>query len=463
MAPVVLDAVQTQEAMEAGSSELKYLFAKERVSEGIQAIFYHSGVTTIARLSAFFKDDDDLRKVVLDSMGLDPNTSLAERTEVAGIICAFRSASTRTEEFAKHTGEMEAKKLQKPLLGSEYLGMRNAYDITFGKIEDYEAPARVYLEKRIADLESGDLRAESLQTVLCREQDGEETLVPQWDSSGTIKLKRSMAEIADPSNPEELRSRLTVMMNGLIMISLQHTNRKELGGFTPTFVHTYASYLLGEHCWLLVARDGNGQTIAAPQWGLVIRYEMAIRKRSYKVMQETGRRLIDCMRESWLDPLTKERAFTTPLAIAAATGHNTVEMSTYGANTTRSSTGNNVLNSHLKSDKGESSKGKGGGRSAKGGGGRRKGQGKKGGGKGSGGGKGNKSGLSIPQGCAARSPDGRSLCYGYNDAAVRCRKADCSFLHVCGRCFQKHPIYACQGNRGTPAGTAPETRGSGGD
>ncbi len=68
--------------------------------------------------------------------------------------------------------------------------------------------------------------------------------------------------------------------------------------------------------------------------------------------------------------------------------------------------------------------------------------------------------MSVPAGCAARTPDGKSLCYGYNDLSVKCRKKDCPFLHVCGRCFARHPIYACTGNKSMPP-VGGETQGSG--
>lgn len=455
---IVLTALQQSEALEKGSAELKSLLARESVSLEIQALFYHFGVVSVARFGSFAKDDEDLRNLLKDDMGLDGTTGLLERSQVAGIIVAYNAASIRTQEFQKHTGELEAKKIQKPLQGSEYLIMKLAFEAIHNKLEDYEAPARVYLEKRIADLEGGDLRAESLQTVLNREQDGDESLVPSWDIAGTVKLRRTVADIADPANPEELRARLAVMFNGLMMVALQHSNRSELQGFTPMFTQAYCQYLLGEHCWLLVAKDADGKVIAAPQWSLVVRYEMAIRKRAYRVMQDSGKALVLCIKESWLDPLTKERAFTTPLAIAAATGHINVEMSSSSSsvayNHGTAGNNNNVRNIHLKQDKGGGSGGKGRGRGQ---GKSQKGRGKSNKGKG----KGSKSSFSIPSGCQPKTPDGRSVCFGYNDAVVRCRNPECPFVHCCGRCFAKHPIYVCRGNQGAAPSVPAETQGQG--
>ena len=452
MAPTVLTPQEETDAMEAGTSELKYCFAKENVSERIQSIFFHVGVINLARLSTFCVDEAELRTVLKDDMGLDAATGLKARAEVSGVICAWAAAKTRTVEMAKHLGELDSRRQMKPLLGSDYLIMKNAYESKFERLEDQDTPARVYLERRIAEMESGELRAESLQTILNRDQDVEEMLQPCWDSSGMVKLKRTSAEVEDPRNPEELRHRLSLMFTGIIFISLQHSNRKELCGFTPDFVHKYTAYLLGEHCWGLIAKDNDGNTIATPHWGLVVKYEYAIRKKAYREMNDTGKDLRTCLREAWLDPLTKERHFSTPLSISASSGSHTIQMTSAQLALKRPYEQHEETGSgkgrykKVKDNKAGKGAGKGG----------------KGAGKGSGKASGKGAGKSIPKGCAPKTPDGRAVCYGYNDKELRCRKPDCNFLHVCGGCFQKgHPMYACRsGNKGQLPNSGADTQGS---
>ena len=444
MAPTVLSADEKKAALESASSELKYLLSKEGISMEAQERLYHVGAVTLAKFSVFFIDEADLRTVAKEELGIDPTASLAQRSELAGLIVAFGQAKTRTTEVAKHHGELEARSQTKPLVGTEYLAMRAAYEKTYQKLEDQECPSRIHLERRIAELESGDMRAETLRTVLNREQDGEETFVPAWDSAGEMKLKKSVSEIEDPSNPEELRRRLNVMVNAMVFLSLQHTNRHELKDVKPDLSGQYASYLLGDHVWSFIAKDEQGCTVATPNWPLVIQYEMAIRKRAYREMAERGIAFGAAMKESWLDPLTKERFFTTPLSIASATGGKRIEISSSSKRP-------------LEEQQHQTTK-------------KPKGQGKwqHKGGKGVKGGKGGKGGkgppLEIPKGCARTTPDGKFICYGYNDKAVRCRNPRCSFEHCCGICFGRHPMYACQGKAKFNGGDKPgssETQGQG--
>ena len=451
MNALVLSEEETTSAMAAGTSELKYLMAKEGVSERVQSLFYHVGCVTVARFGLFAANEEDLRLVLKNDMGLDSAASLKNRSEVSGVLVAFSQAGKRTEAVATHLGTLDATRQTKPLLGSDYLVMKNSYERTYGKLEDQDAPARVYLERRIAEMEAGELRAEALTMVLNREQDGEETLQPSWDQSGVIKLRKCFEVLDNPANPEELRRRLGVMITGLIMMARQHTNRKELQTITPGLLHLYAGYLLGDHVWMLIARDAEGLTVAVPQGQLVIKYELAIRKRAYSMMQDTGRPFEECLRESWLDPLTKERAFTTPLAISAAT-HRHVEMSTFTGENSGGGHKQKVSNKKTK----QANKGKGGGKDAfalVSGKGTRKGGSK---------GKNKGGGLTVPAGCAPRTTEGRPICFGYNDKEVKCKNANCSFVHVCGICFQKHPMYVCKGNTGQVPSVAGETQGSGG-
>lgn len=63
----------------------------------------------------------------------------------------------------------------------------------------------------------------------------------------------------------------------------------------------------------LVARDSAGRAVASLPWGLVPSSEQEIRKAATKQVS-SGSTLDEASRASWLDPLLKERYFTTPLA-----------------------------------------------------------------------------------------------------------------------------------------------------
>ena len=42
----------------------------------------------------------------------------------------------------------------------------------------------------------------------------------------------------------------------------------------------------------------------------------------------------------------------------------------------------------------------------------------------------------------ARTPDGRNIC-GFFQLPAGCRKQNCSYLHVCDKCYGNHPAHKC--------------------
>ena len=80
-------------AMDAASSDLKFLMSKENVSVLNQAKLYHIGVKTIQLFTTFVEDVKDLRAMLKTNLELDPATRLGDRIQVAAITCAFQSAS----------------------------------------------------------------------------------------------------------------------------------------------------------------------------------------------------------------------------------------------------------------------------------------------------------------------------------------------------------------------------------
>ena len=76
--PIVLNPQQSAIALASGSSEIKYLLAREGVSADIQAVFFHVGATTLAKFAVLMRDENDVRKVMKDELGIDDQAGLSE-------------------------------------------------------------------------------------------------------------------------------------------------------------------------------------------------------------------------------------------------------------------------------------------------------------------------------------------------------------------------------------------------
>ena len=92
-----------------------------------------------------------------------------------------------------------------------------------------------------------------------------------------------------PTGPEQLRRRLTVMLHGLMMLALKHSNRDK-------------DYILGDYVWGLSSTDLQGNQVQTPPWSLILSYEQAIRKRAYSLMISDHLKLESALEQAWKCP-----------------------------------------------------------------------------------------------------------------------------------------------------------------
>ncbi len=165
--------------------------------------------------------------------------------------------------------------------------------------------------------------------------------------------------------------------------------------------------------------------VARSVWSLILHYDFQIRKEQANMILKGGD-FAGALREAWSDQVLRERHFATPLAVPA--------ISSAPRARSRSPRGRG---SSSAGNFGKDQGGKGRGKSRKAGTGQGK-NGMKGAGKGS-----NKDWHS-------RTPDGRAICYAYNNTNEKC-KGSCGRVRVCRKCFGKRPVHMCKSS-GAPPG-----------
>jgi hypothetical protein len=187
-------------------------------------------------------------------------------------------------------------------------------------------------------------------------------------------------------------------------VATLHTNRAHLRGVTPQLFQEYLQYLLGEYVLGMLTKDGLGRVINNPAWHLLIGYEHAIRVKTAYLIRTKGMAFRDALRVAWDDSVTKERYFSTPLAMDMVTRRAPQQPSQ------PSQPGEPF------SKKARKGKGKGKGKpeaAAPATGGKTK---------------------KFKGGCARNTPEGKPVCFNFN-SDKGCKESTCRFLHACGKCF----------------------------
>ena len=278
------EEIALQEALSKGSSDLKFVLTRNDVSNELQGAFYRNGVTTIQKFSSFFRSEEDLIGVLKDSFDTDADTSLQSRAQVAGVICAWRETQTRQKRQAEVEAEMETREWTKPIPTGDYINMRNAFMRVHGKIEDKVTPSKEYLEKKLQELENGEFRAETMAEIVSKDEVDPDVMIPVFDAKGSLTVRKGTTTIPLPTGPEQLRRRLSVMVNAILMLAIKHPNREEIQDVTRDLFERYKDYVLGDYVWGLSSTDLHGNQIQTPPWTLVLSYEQAIRKKAYSLM-----------------------------------------------------------------------------------------------------------------------------------------------------------------------------------
>ena len=394
--------ISIEDALKLGSTDLRFTLNRNDVSNDVQAAFFTNKVTTVQKFSSFFRSETDLVEVLRDSFGVNATAGLEQRAQVASVMCAWKEAQTKMKRQAEVEAEMDTREWTKPIPTGDYISLRNAFMEIHGRLEDKVTPSKEFLEKKLQELENGEFRAETLAEVVSKDEVDPDVLVPVFDSKGSLTVKKGATTVALPSGPEQLRRRLSVMQNALIMLALKHTNREEIQDISKELFDRYKDYILGDFVYGLSATDLNGQQIQTPPWSLVLSYEQAIRKKAYQLMLTDKLKLGAAMEQAWKCPVTKERFFITPLALYSKRSYPQQEWSPKGKGKT----------------KGKEGKGKG---------------------------------KSSTKG-AAVAPDGQKICFRFN--AGKCTHKGCKFAHLCNKCFKKgHNAMNCKDAK------APDTTG----
>jgi len=304
-----------KELLASVGSDLIHLFDTSRVSEDIQRAFYEAGVGNVKEFGAMFESTAHLRELLASEFKLDEKSSLAARVKVSKVVVAWEAARVRKTKQAELDGEAEIREQPKKVCLPDYFAMRAAYEEGHGALTDDQVPGKTFMEKRLEMIEKGDFRAEPLSEVLSLEDDEGDTLRAVFTPSGQLEAVRIGKKVPMPMTTEELRMRMAIYGRSWVMAASLHTHRPYLKDATPLLWDKYVGYLLGKFVLGLVSSGPAGSTVSSPSWSAVLHYDVEVRKQAMRnllagmTMGEALQKAMDC-------PVTRERFFTTPLALA---------------------------------------------------------------------------------------------------------------------------------------------------
>ena len=336
----------------------------------------------------------------MDSLGLDEARDVID---IASMVDAWESSSTRMT--VRHKAEAEAGLASQPraLNKVEIQDLLTKFQAVHGlKLEDKSIPAASTLEQIFDQVEQGELKNMSLVQFVSREDAEADVLGATIEKgTGALKVKKGYGECPKPRTPEEFRRRMAVVSHAYLLAQLKFPQKATLRDLQPLHFLKYLDLMLGKHVLGLKAKNQDGETVASPDFDLMLSYDFQVRRAMVKLVNE-GRLMHEALKEAMTDTTIKERYFLTPNVYSQVAAGRTPPWRSRSPAMERAWQG----------DRGRDLE-------------RGKGKGRKGGGKG----RGKKGGRQLHD----RTPDGRQICWRWNNPRERCR-FNCGRLHVCQLC-----------------------------
>ena len=394
-------AAQRQFVQTNMDSDLQFILGEAGVNlEHQVGIARHYG--NLRKFSALGDDRAAIRTACVQDFAI-PQDTPEHRSQIASIVAAWE---TSKEYLAKEVElKAEAKVLGQPrvLQIHERQAMLRAVEAIHGVLGDQECPSTDYLSIKAEETECNEPTAAPLDEILSKHASSNSQIQSAVDSSGHIRVTRTKTKGKMPTTTEEFRKIMKVETYAWLCMASRYRAKHWLHGLTAEPFQKFTEFILGDRVFgiqIPTSSTETGQQKVKPDWSIVLSYEHKLRKEAMKRVLE-GHTLSDALLSVIRDPDLKEAYFTTPVALKSAmsdTQHQPNKWQRFnskGGFTGKQSFGFNK-------GKGKQSKGKSKGKTVDP----------------------RMKGLSL----AWRTPDGRELCFAWNNGEC---DGSCNRVHQC--------------------------------
>ena len=364
---------------------------------------------SIRKFAAIGDTKAEVRAAFTADLGIDIAAGAARRAEMACLVTAWQVGVEVTEKEIQ--ARVEAKNLGVPrqVTHADRIALLSAFERVHGRLEDRETPSADYISQKVEEVEQGELLASLLDEVGSKEESLTLGVQSSLDTAGRLRITREKKKSKLPGNSEELRAKLKLEGNTLIMLGAKFRNRAWFQGLVPNDFSKYADWLLGEKVFnLQIPKSATeGMRALNPPWPTLLRYEHQVRKEAYKQAIRQNRPIRDTLMEACTNAELKEVHFLSPVALSFSTlevsegpKHNTLgpppDPPTW------------VPNKFQRKGKGKGKQGR----------------------------------FDKRYGYLhSTTPDGRQICYAFQEG--KCR-GNCGRVDVCQLCLKPHPLKDCK-------------------
>ena len=423
--------------LDSMSSDLRFILSEFEIPDRIQLRAVELGYKSLALFAVLGDDRPSVRALIATDFflnaqepNLDADLALQARLMSAQILAAWLSAGTRATEEAKQSADNRLLRLPNLISRTALTALRMKYELAHTRVSDKIYPCASLLEKRMEEVEEGGITAPPLTEVISVEEADDEQ-IQLSDNGSNIRIRKAPKAIPQPATTEQLRQRLRTLSIAYTIVSYKHSSRLWLRTSTHDVWLNYTDYLLSDQV-ASYNLDTDGCSIKAA-WKTVLEYDMGMRKLACRKITYDGQDFKTAIEFAMNDLQCRERYFVTPTALINASLAKKPHVATGTAVPPPLKSVSDPTDGPSKHGKLKSRKQAQRARQKE----RAKSEAK------------SEAVRVLPPGFPdakrakiARTPDGRNIC-GFFQLPAGCRKQNCSYLHVCDKCYGNHPAHKC--------------------
>ena len=311
---------KVQEYVAMMRDDLAYLFDERDIDAEVQASISFLNYRSLNRFALLGRSIEQVMDFCKDDIGIP--LSREGRAMTSAVCDAWEAAQKRKRARDDQEAEAAAGKLPRCHLDGEHVILRKSLFKHFYKgipLENDEIPSATWIDSRLAEIEKGELIAESLEYSLSVEDAGEGGPDSDWifqpnHFTGKNTLSKVIKKIPMPTNTEELRKVYRLMGRHWTMAAMKQPNRPYLNGLHPDALEPHLLWLIGKEVLQLECKV-KGVVVAVPYFELMLSFELELRKWALKQMQLQSWTLIYALEKARENTDLRQRHFLTPLSL----------------------------------------------------------------------------------------------------------------------------------------------------
>ncbi len=430
---------------------LDSLLIQNDVPKTVRAVLGHIGVRRLNNLANYESSEEKFRDAIQKDIGVEANDA-AGRILLSNLIECWKSARNRLKTKDDEAALARAQGRPAPLAEDLFVSMRRSWETLHGEADDKCFPSKFFTNRRIRQLEGGELRAEKLSDVTSVSEGGDEDDDRELDlviTGTSFRATRKYVTVPLPAvgDTEALRHRILLMKVHWDLVIAQFGDKRAFADYDREVWTRHVDFLLGERIF------GYRACGLRLSWDDLLNFEWELRRSALKKVNKGEATLCEALTQATKDPDLKQLHFTLPLSTSGRRDLTTRN----NENKRNNNTNNNQLEQEVKRLRNEvqnlrqhagsssSNQPPGGAGSSN--------QTPKGKGKSKGKGKGGKDTSKLEQlrqmkqreKVFASLPNaGGLICYYYTVGTCT-RGNECKFHHACMRCQKMgHTIFECR-------------------